>query len=239
MLSLAAYERQRRLISILYPNRCPFCGKVIDSSDYYCASCYGELPFVRTEFAPPGNISEMRACCYYLRRARDAVLMLKFGSLIYPAEAFALMMSERILASGWDKTADCIVPVPSSKESISKRGFCTALLIAKRISIRLGIPLSRDITAVKGKLEQKNLSANARRENARKGFCLSKKADVRGKHIILVDDVSTTGSTLSAIAEILLKAGAFDVKAVVFAKVPDFSYNRKTGRRYRKIKRSV
>lgn len=235
--ALRAYEFRRRAIAVLFPNRCPFCGKVIGGRDYYCDFCCQELPFVRAAFAPPENVSDMSACCYYSRRARDAVLMLKFGGLIYPAETFALMMSERISENGWDKTADCIVPVPSGKESIAKRGFCTALIIAKRISIITGVPLSSAVCAVKGKLEQKELSAEGRRENARKSFYLSEKADVRGKHIILIDDVSTTGSTLSAIADILLKAGAFDVKAAVFAKVPDFSWERKKERIYRKIRR--
>lgn len=220
-----AHQLYRAVISVIFPNRCPFCGRVIDWRSYYCALCYENLPFVRSKVIPPKNISEMLVCCYYSRRARDAVLMLKFGGLIYPAEAFGYMMSAKITAAGWDKTADCIVPVPSGKESIRRRGFCTALVVAKNISLRTNIPVSCDVAAVKDKVEQKKLSAKGRRENAKKSFYLAKGHDVRGKRIIVVDDVSTTGSTLSAIADILLNAGAAEVRAVVFAQTVSFSSN--------------
>ena len=221
----------RAVLSVIFPNRCPFCGKVIGGQDYYCTLCYENLPFVRSKVTPPEGLSEMLACCYYSRRARDAVLMLKFGGLIYPAETFGYMMSAKITAAGWDKTSDCIIPVPSGRDSIKKRGFCTALVIAKNISIRTNIPISCDIAAVKNKIEQKQLSGKGRRENAKKSFYLAKGHDVRGKHIIIVDDVSTTGSTLSAIADILLHAGAAEVRAVVFAQTVSFSSDNSNTRR--------
>lgn len=166
---------------------------------------------------PPPNISRIYACCSYTRRVKKAVYMLKFRGLIYPADAFALMMS-RMLEN---VDADVLVPVASSRRSVRKRGFSTASLLAKRISIRLGIPIMNAIKAYPDKEEQKTLSVGARYENAKKSFYPDSRCDIRGKRVMLIDDVSTTGSTLAAIAGLLREAGAADVSAAVFAKTPD------------------
>lgn len=216
--SLKLYEEVRRAVSLFAPNRCPFCGGVIGPDAYYCGYCYERLPFASEEQTPPENVSRFYACCCYRGRARGAVLMLKYGRLIYPADAFALMMSRMLLDTIGDDMPDLIVPVPSGFLSVKRRGFSPALVISKRLSLYLGIPVKQAVSALDDKIEQKTLSAGNRRRNAEKSFFPAKNADVSGKRIILVDDVSTTGSTLSAVAGILLSAGAAEVWAAVFAK---------------------
>ncbi len=216
MMALQFYELRRRTISILYPNRCPFCGEVVSGRAYYCKLCYKNLPFAPDFVEPPGNISRLVVCCNYCLRARSAVLMLKYGRLIYPADTFGLMMAEKLKRLGVG--ADMIVPVPSGRKSIRKRGFSSAKIIAKRISYRMEIPLCEAVRAARDKVEQKSLSAKGRAENARKCFFLDEKLSVAGKRVLLVDDVTTTGSTLSAIAGILKDAGAAEVAACVFAR---------------------
>ena len=227
------YELKRILLSVFFPNRCPFCNEIIESRKYYCDSCYRYLPFVFGEIKPPQFVSRFYACCYYCRRARKAVHMLKFSGVIYPADAFALMMSRKL----GQAEADVLIPVPSGISSIRKRGFSTADLLAKRISIWLNIPIMNAVCAVRDKKEQKTLSAAARHSNAKKSFYLDGKLSVRGKRVILIDDVSTTGSTLSAIAELLHNAGAADVQAAVFAKTTDVSKNSRIIRRYSVIRK--
>lgn len=211
-------ELRRIIASVLFPNRCPFCNEVIEAAEYYCDSCYRYLPFLFGKIEPPPGISRFYACCHYLRRVRGAVHMLKFRGLIYPAEAFALMMSRMLDGV----KADVLIPVPSGRRSIRERGFSTADLLAKRISVRLGIPMECAVKANPDKEEQKTLSVKERYENAKSSFYLDPRCDVRGKRVLLIDDVSTTGSTLAAIAELLNGAGAADVSAAVFAKTPDF-----------------
>lgn len=208
------YELRRRVVSVFFPNRCPFCGRLIGITDYYCGFCRKTLPYLYGKLTPPENISELLACCSYSGAARDAVLSLKYGRLIYPADAFAVMMCEKLRGV----KADLLVPVPSSFLSIQKRGFAPAKLICSRISERLNIPMAEAVRARDGKKEQKTLSRTQRWENARKNFYPANNVDVSGKRLILVDDVSTTGSSLAAIAALLRDAGAEDVKAVVFAK---------------------
>ena len=212
------YEFRRRAAAVLYPNRCPFCRKLISAKEYYCGQCRRHLPYVYGKLKPPENVSRLTAVCWYSRRARDAVLSLKYGGLIYPADAFALMMSEKLLR---DRDivgkADVLVPVPSGFLSAADRGFSTAQVICRRMALRLDIPMEDAVGASDSKAEQKTLSAKKRRENAMNGFYVRKNADIEGKRVMLIDDVSTTGSTLSAIAKKLLDAGAGEVSAYVFA----------------------
>ena len=230
MDKLSRYELKRRALSVVFPNICPFCGRVIEPREYYCEACYELLPRVRTELPPPEGISRLYACCWYTGVAREAVHMLKFGCLIYPADAFGLMMSERLR----DVTADALVPVPSGILSIDKRGFTPAEELAKRISMRLDIPIENALAANFNKVEQKTLSRESRASNAKNSFSLAKYADIVGKRLIIIDDVTTTGSTLSALAEILLDAGAADISAAVFAKVPGAIKRSDEPKRYRR-----
>lgn len=220
--SLKSYERYRKFAALIAPNRCPFCGDIMTGADYWCGECYRRLPFVYGIVPPPENVSELYACCLYTGRARDAVLMLKYGGLIYPADAFAELMSRRLRELFAEY--DVLVPVPSGRSSVLGRGFSTAEVIAKRLEMRTGIPSVNAVGAVRGKTEQKTLNARGRRENAKRSFFVAKPGLIRGKRVMLVDDVMTTGSTLSAIAEMLRDSGAADVKAAVFAQTPDCAH---------------
>lgn len=216
MNKLSKYELKRRALSAIFPNICPFCGRAVEPREYQCKACPDLLPRIREQLPPPESVSRLYACCWYSGIARDAVHMLKFGCLIYPADTFGLMMSEMLR----DVSVDALIPVPSGLRSLEKRGFTPAEEIAKRISMRLDIPIENALTADIDKIEQKTLTRKSRKLNAKASFHLAKHADVRGKRLLIIDDVTTTGSTLSALAEILLGAGAADVSAAVFAQVP-------------------
>ncbi len=233
MNALKIHELKRSALSIIFPNVCPFCGRVVGAREYYCASCDEMLPKIRRELSPPENVSRIFACCWYSGIAREAVHMLKFGCLIDPADTFALMMSETLRKFGVN--ADVLVPVPSGIISIEKRGFSPAEEIAKRISMRLEIPIENSLGAGADKIEQKTLSRKKRLQNARESFFVKNNADIAGKHLLLIDDVTTTGSTLSVLAELLLDAGAAEVSAAVFAKVPGEFKKPEEMKRFRKL----
>lgn len=227
--SVKLYEYLRKTVSVVAPNRCPFCSEVIEAEKYYCERCFEYLPFVEKELLPPENISRLIACCYYRHRARKAVLQLKYGCLVYPADAFALMISEKLAGI----SADLIVPIPSSRASIRKRGFATAELIGKTVSLRTGVPLLKALGASRDKKEQKGLSAKNRLLNAQSAFFVKDGFDIGGKTVVLLDDVCTTGATLSAAAKLLLDAGAKEVIAAVFAKTLNCGNIELTRKKYR------
>lgn len=227
--SVKLYEYLRKTVSVVAPNRCPFCGDVIEAEKYYCTRCFEHLPFVEKELSPPENISRLIACCYYRSRARKAVLQLKYGCLVYPADTFALMISEKLAGV----SADLIVPIPSSRASIRKRGFATAELIGKTVSMRTGLPMVKALGANRNKKEQKGLTAKNRLINAQSAFFIKSGFDLSGKTVVLLDDVCTTGATLSAAAKLLLDAGAKEVIAAVFAKTMSCGNIEITRKKYR------
>lgn len=226
---VSLYEFFRTAASAIAPNRCPFCERIIAAEKYYCESCPEFLPFISKPVSPPENVSRLYACCFYRQRARDAVLRFKYNNEFYSADAFALMISEKLK----DVKADLIVPVPSSRKSVKSRGFTTAEVIGKRVAMRVGIPMIKALGANREKKEQKGLSAKKRIINAQNAFFVKEKSAVRGKRVILIDDVCTTGATLSAAAELLLKAGAADVAAAVFAKTVSCGEIDLTRKKYR------
>ena len=218
------YGLYRRIVSVFFPNICPFCGRVIGADEYWCKSCPEFLPYIRKPLLPPDNIARFYACCYYTQRAKSAVYMMKFGGYVYPSDAFAKMMSKML--SDELKNADMLVPVPSSIKSVTERGFAPAEMIAGRLSWRSNIPTVKALKACRGKLDQKGLSGKMRVENAKHSFYPDDNIDICGKRVVLIDDVCTTGSTLSACAELLLEAGAKEVIGAVFAKTVDFTHFR-------------
>lgn len=215
MYRAAVYDALRRVISFAAPNRCPFCTRLCGTAEIWHECCFETLPFLDGALQPPFGVSELYAVCRYENAARRAVLEYKKGFFIYAAEAFAVLIIERV---GEElKSFDAIVPVPSAAEKTSLRGYSPAGLIARLVSMRSGVPVANVLVAVRGKAEQKALGAIERTENARLSFKI-KSGAVSGKRVLLIDDVCTTGSTLSACAELLKKAGAAGVSAAVFAK---------------------
>lgn len=216
-----AYVLYRKAVSLVFPNYCPFCERVIGAGEFWCGTCEEFLPYVNKTLIPPENIQRLYACCYYTQRARAAVYEMKLGGTVFSVDAFAVLMNKML--SDELKRADMLVPVPGGVKSAMLRGFAPAREIARRLSWISGVPAKTAIWASRGKAEQKGLSKKNRAENAMRSFYFDESLDIRQKHIILVDDVCTTGSTLSACAALLLKKGAGEVVGAVFAKTLDLA----------------
>lgn len=210
------HELRHSAVSLVFPSRCPFCDRVVGIREYWCGACYDKLPFVDEPIEAPEYVDAIFACCYYTHSARSAILRMKKGGYIYSCDAFAVMMTEAV-GSLMD-SVDCVVAVPSTLRRRYQLGYAQAEVIAKDIARRGGKPFKRLLRAKGAKKEQKRLNQKQRAENARNSFKLVNKKYIRGKTILLVDDVSTTGATFSAIAELLKRAGASAVYAAAFAK---------------------
>jgi len=111
--------------------------------------------------------------------------------------------------------ADIVVPVPLHHRKQRARGFNQARELAEA----LGMPVFDVLKRTRSTPSQTGLAASERRENMSGGFALRRNVDVAGLRVVLVDDVSTTGATLEACAEVLRAGGASDVSAVTAARV--------------------
>ncbi len=114
---------------------------------------------------------------------------------------------------------DCLVAMPLHPERLRERGFNQSLLLARRIARRLDLPLLTDACArVRNTPPQSTLPWKERDKNMRHAFACSPNADLRGKHIAVVDDVMTTGASIGELARALKQAGASEISAWVVAR---------------------
>jgi len=115
---------------------------------------------------------------------------------------------------------DCLVPVPLHPSREAERGFNQSMLLASRVSRRWGIPIvSRALRRQRPTPPQTDLDADERRRNVKGAFAVSRPGAVNGQHVLLIDDVFTTGATVSECARLLLDAGARTVGVLTVSRV--------------------
>ncbi len=190
---------------------CPCCGAPLPPVDeqepHVCGACLVDPPAF-----------EAHASAFlYKGPVRTAMLLYK-ESRRYPLAGPLGSALARTVRGRWPEAEwDALVYVPSPLRRRLARGFEPAGLIARRAAERLGLPCVRALRVRKSVKEQKGLSLPERRKNVRGVFEVDRPA-VRGKRVLLVDDVMTTGATLRQVAKVLKRAGA-EVHAATVAMV--------------------
>lgn len=209
---------------LLFPDRvrCLCCSAAVDESaqDGLCPACcealeelsarQEQLDALHTEPLPPG-IDFISAAFPYEQGAKRLIRRLKFEHVRAAAVPLARAMAR--LPGGEE---ELIVPMPTTGERLKKRGFNQAELIGRQLGGVLGMPFADALSRGDNRAAQSSLSARERRRNL--VGCMRADARVRGKRILLVDDVCTTGSSAEEAARALLEAGAEGVGVFVAAR---------------------
>ena len=142
---------------------------------------------------------------------------LKFRRQLGLARLLGEQMAQRLVSE--TQRPDLILPVPLHRARLRERGYNQALEIARPVARALGAPLDYfSLVRVRATAPQTGVTLTARRQNMRNAFRLRDPATVRGRHVALVDDVMTTGSTVQAAARCLRQAGAETVEIWVVAR---------------------
>ncbi|MPM33158.1 Orotate phosphoribosyltransferase [bioreactor metagenome] len=216
------------LLSLLFPPICPICSMPLLPEDTrgVCASCMTELAALYSPKLISSRIISDAGICRatVLFPYRDA----KIKKMIFAAKTrgsrtavrfFASYAADGILSEKVFSSAQIITYAPRRKSALYKSGNDQAFLYAKDISTLTGIPCSRLISRTggffDGRREQKTLGQAERAKNVRGSFRAS--PDASGKRILLIDDVMTTGSTLSEAARVLLASGAASVCVIAIS----------------------
>lgn len=198
------------LAGILFPKNaaCLSCGREsVTGSDGLCADCHEGIETFNAA-PPPAETDGFSSVYVYNDVSGRMVRRLKYSGAKYIAKSLA---DRIILPPEWE--IDCVVPVPIYFRRFRKRGYNQSELIAKHLCRRLGLKLETDVLVkTRETLPQTRLVGSERRRNLKGAF----EADdaVNGKSVLLVDDVRTTGSTLSECAAELKRHGAKAVWAV-------------------------
>ena len=141
------------------------------------------------------------------RPVSSSIYDFKYKNKRVYGEIYGREMAEQFndLIRMWE--IDVLIPVPLHRKRQRKRGYNQAEIIARELGKRLGIPVDMSvIIRERETTPQKELGQKNRRKNLKKAFCLTGKRLI-GKNILLIDDIYTTGSTIDAVAEVLMKTG--------------------------------
>nr|WP_299906861.1 ComF family protein [Sphingomonas bacterium] len=223
------------------PPRCPGCGAVTGEDHRFCATCWGELRFLAPPWcaachAPfafdrgPGALcgachqtlprhAGVRAAVAYGDIARTVALRLKYGGRTAFAETVARQMA-RLMPEG----ADLLIPVPLHRWRIWSRGFNQAALIARALTRVTRVPNDPMLLQrVRATPVLRGMGARGRAKAVAGAFRVqsSGRDRLRGKAVVLIDDVHTSGATSDACTRALLQAGAASVTILCWARVLD------------------
>lgn len=241
-----ALPRLRRtgalLLDLALPPRCVGCGDRVDRTGLTCARCWSKLTFIAPPLcescgapfaqagpagqkcpscwaAPPGY-DRARAALVYDEASRALILAFKHGDRLHGAPLFAGWAAQ----AGRDllEDADLIAPVPLHRWRLLGRRYNQAALIAQGVARRAAVPHIPDLLERhRATPSQGALGATARKRNVAGAFRLNPRhADrVKGSRIVLVDDVLTSGATVSACARVLRRGGAARIDVITLARV--------------------
>jgi ComF family protein len=241
MWKLPKIEPLRALSSLFYPSLCAVCSVPVEESEYLCSECEAKAPRIKAPFCAkcsepfPGAITESFSCANCAHRTlhfesavsayrsrgivRKIVHEFKYGHqqhLRHPiSDWLAETLDDPRLAG---RRFDIVVPVPLHPARKRERGFNQAELLAELLAARAGLPMRKALQRVRYTTTQTAFDRTERMENLRDAFRLRKNANVRGLRVLLVDDILTTGSTLSECARVLKAAGALSVHAATAAR---------------------
>ena len=225
----------RRFLDLLSPRACHICGKRLAiSEETICGVCNWHLP--RTYFCEKAEDNELArlfwgrfpiekatALFFYQPQNEPSSLIydLKYHQQDYIGFWAGTVIAKESMEHEFFQDIDIIVPVPISWGRKLKRGYNQSHMIASGISHATGIPINtKALKRTRFDKSQTRLSKTERMDNVDGAFQLKRPEDIQGKHILLVDDIITTGATITACAKELMKAGdvKFSVVSVGFTK---------------------
>jgi ComF family protein len=197
------------VLDAILPARCPVCDDYLAGEVGLCADCTAQMhPTV------DGHILHLGRYRGHLERVARA---LKFGNHRAVAVPLGRALAAGAIEAGW--TVDAVVPVPLHWVRGLERGYNQSRVLAEAIAPRLEKPVLDALGRSRSTLRQARLPKAERAQNVQDAFTVT--ADVMGLEILLVDDVHTSGATLTESSLALIQAGAKRVRIAVISKVSD------------------
>jgi ComF family protein len=232
----------RTAVDLVLPPTCLACRKPVGAAGGLCPSCWIKMGFIERPYcerlgtpfphdtggsllspaaiANPPAFDRARAAARYGDAARELVHLLKYGDrldLAAPLGRWMARAGAEVLAD-----ADALVPVPLHWTRLWQRRFNQSAMLARAIASAAGVPVADHILArTRATAPQIGLARSERARNVQGAFAVPRAAriDVKGRKLVVIDDVLTSGATVEACANVLRRAGASRVDVLVLARV--------------------
>lgn len=226
-----------KLIRCIYPKHCPVCDRLIPLNEDYCSCSRNESKKISDNYCHHCGSDTLKCVCkignsvylpeiagvyFYDGKIRADILDLKFNNNRRVAAGLGFMMAERCAVVYSDIDFDAVTFVPMSEASKNIRGFNQSQLLAQKIAEQLFISCEDLLEKTRETRAQHKLGGEERIENVKNSVGIKDDAVVRGKSILICDDVKTTGATLNQCVEALQKAGAERI-CCICAAITEFS----------------
>jgi ComF family protein len=191
---------------------CSACTAALPTIKHACSYC--ALPLIDVDATVCGVCLRKQpafdhtiALCYYQQPLEKFISQLKFHRRLEYAKVLGSLLAERLTTFYENKTLpECIIPMPLHRKRLQERGYNQALEIARPIAKRLKLPLNtKHCQRIRATKAQSSLPAHQRRANIFQAFDIAK--TLRARHVAIIDDVVTTGSTVAELSQALREVG--------------------------------
>ncbi len=232
--------------ALFFPQACVLCYQWVLNPDWspLCQGCFLRLEPLEQRICYccgiplPGNVLAIQGTCSQCRtlgkpfdfaraygnyqgELRSLILKFKFGHHQRLSHPLAALLQHCYERSGLDLEPDRIVPVPPHVRRKRERGFDQTLILSRALSQRLKIPVFKGLYRIEPTVPQSGLNLQERRKNLRNAFRLSQANRLSDQSIVLVDDVMTTGTTISEICRLLrMETSIRTILVLTVARVP-------------------
>nr|WP_316625287.1 phosphoribosyltransferase family protein [uncultured Ruminococcus sp.] len=194
------------LRALIYPEHCPYCGKPVEPHEIACPLC---MEIIKQKHSPiQGGAAGFRCISSFVYdgKVRRAVLRIKYRKRVQYIPQLAAILAQDINSCYGEECFDLITDVPMHKTDVKERGYNQSELLAKELSKLLGVPYADTLIKTKRTKKQHDLYFTERKTNLSGAFALTDKEVLTGKRILLIDDIITSGNTLSKCCKVLSKA---------------------------------
>lgn len=205
-----------RIVDFIAPRSCVICGRRLSPTERsLCSVCVLHLYRTTFQFTPEDNemaqlfwgllpVERTTALIYYEPRSETAALIykLKYGHRPDIGEDLGRIMAEEIKPAGFLDGIDVLLPIPLSKKRYWQRGYNQSEMLARGMSEVTGLPvITKAVRRTNFRQSQTSLTRKERQENVEGTFVLRHPELLENKHVLLIDDICTTGATLLACSE--------------------------------------
>lgn len=222
------------IISLIFPARCPICNKIVQRQSFLCPDCIRDVERIADQChgcGCPKNAClcgrngfhlQLTAPFAYKGNIRSAIHRFKFRDERELAQYFGEEIVKTVKRDFSQVDFDLVTCVPQTKKRRRERGYNQSALLAKSIAASLNLKLEENLLIkTRETANQHELKGKSRLTNLKGAFSVSETAEIKGKIILLCDDIKTTGATLNECRKTLLKSGVKDVYCAAIAVVPD------------------